>query len=496
MHETYGDLFCEADGDVEIPPRSRLYNLPIADGGPQSDLESLLSYLHRLARRHQVKIKDLMVKVVLPETSIQGVPCSYRFTSEYARSINGYGKYSSELHRVLTALTQVPDLGRGTFLSWRHLFDGKGAGLLHPTRRWCPSCLAEGSASSGDGLAQPLLWACTVVTHCPVHGCPLVETCLKCGAKQAQISDGFTFGRCSACGAFLGWRSSLFESNGLSERQLFVNKAVRQMIAANENVADIARPENFGAGLRCVAKQTHQGVLAQLARAIQIDYKVMLEWIQLEKRPRFDSFIETCYRLGAMPLDLLQSSTEALIPQLRPGSQPLKRPFHKLSAEQLQRAKDVIHGLLDSDDQFVSAKRFAAEIGTSVGHLRYQLPDEYRLLVEHRLKLKAAESQRRAAEKADAVRLVVGDLVQNGRYVSTRMLSSALAEKGISVLCPKVREVAKDELRKMRNDWRPQSVPPLTSQSSGASESLSPAACKHDQASPHSPCLMPKGRAP
>jgi hypothetical protein len=66
--------------------------------------------------------------------------------------------------------SEVPDLGRGTFLHWRHLFDGKGAGLLHPTRRWCPSCLAEGSASSGDGLAQPLLWACTVVTHCPVHG--------------------------------------------------------------------------------------------------------------------------------------------------------------------------------------------------------------------------------------------------------------------------------------------------------------------------------------
>lgn len=458
MLETDDDLFCDASDDVEIPARSRLYNLPLASTGPQSDLESLLSYLHRLARRHQVKIKDLMVKVVLPETSIQGVPCSYRFTAEYARSINGYGKYSSELHRALTALTQVSDLARSTFLSWRRLFDGKGAGLLHPTRRWCPSCIAEGSSSSDDGFATPLLWACTVVTHCPVHGCQLVDACLKCGAKQAQISDGFTFGRCGACGGFLGWRSSLFESDGLSERQLFVTKAVRQIIAANGSLAGFAKPENFAAGLRHIAAQTHHGVVTHLARAIQIDYKVVSQWTQLAKRPRFDSFIEICYRVGVMPLDLLQCSTAAPTPQLRAGSQPLKRPFHKLTAEQLQEARASIRRLLESEDDFVSAKQFAAEIGTSVGHLRYQLHEEYRQLVEHRLRLKAAATQRNLAAKFETVRLVVRDLAQEGRHVPARKLSNALTERGISVLCPHVREVAKDELRKVRNAWSPHPV--------------------------------------
>lgn len=455
LDETYGDLFSDEVVIAEVPPRSRLYNLPMAGGDVEGGHESLLSYLHRLARRHQVSIKDLMVKIVLPETSIQGVPCSYRFTSEYARSINGYGKYATELHRVLTALTQVPHLDRGNFLSWRLLFDGKGAGLLHPTRRWCPCCLAEASSSLNDGYAHPLLWACTVVTHCPIHGCELTDTCLKCHAKQAQISASFTFGRCGSCGAFLGWKAGLFEAGRLSERQLFVAKAVRQMIAANGQAANIGRPENFAAALRCVAMKTHNGVVTQLARAIEIDYKAMSQWVNLEKRPRFDSFIEICYRLGAMPVDLLSAKADDLAPQLRPGSQPLKRTFHKLTSEQLKHARESIAKLVAADDQYISAKQFAAGLGTTVGHLRYQLPQEYRQLVEHRLRVKAGETQRRLVERVALAQAVALELAEGGRYVPARKLISALKAKGLSILCPHVRAAAKGELQRLRREPLP-----------------------------------------
>lgn len=454
MSEQYGDLFADDAPDVAIPPRSRLFNLPLASGEVAGDEEGQLSYLHRLARRHQVRIKDLMVKIILPETAIKGVPCSYRFTSEYARSVNGYGKYATELHGALSRLTLVPNLDRSTFLPWRHLFDGKGAGLLHPTRRWCPCCIADGSTSSVDGHAHPLLWSCAVITHCPIHGCPLVDACLKCQARQAQVSDSYVYGRCGACGASLGWRAGLLEDHQLSDRQLFVAKAVRQMIATGSNAIDIAKPENFAAGLRNVAKQTHGGVITQLARAIHFDYKVMSQWTLLENRPRFDSFIETCYRLGAMPLDLLQSSTQALEPQLRPGSLPLKRPFHKLTDAQLQQVKEAIATVVSSEETYLSAKQLAANFGTSVGHLRYQLPHDHRRLVEHRLRLKAAETQRKVAEKLATVKSVVRELAGHGNFISARKLCAALAAKGISVLCAQVRTAARAELHVIRNDWR------------------------------------------
>lgn len=477
MNNLYGDLFDDATADATIPPRSRLYHLPLADGAVAGDHESMLSYLHRLAHRHQVTVKNLMVKVVLPETAIRGVPCSYRFTSEYARSINGYGKYATELHDALSRLTMVQRLDRSNFLPWGALFNPSGAGLLHLKRRWCPSCIADYSATSADGHAHPLLWACASITHCPIHSALLVDTCLKCDAPQAQISERFSYGRCDRCGTSLGWRAGLLEGDRLSDRQAFVTRAVRQMIAANADVADIAKPENFASGLRHIAKQTHSGVITHLARAIRVDYKVMSNWINLEYRPRFDSFIETCYRLGTMPIDLLRSADQTLKPQLRPGSEPLKRAFHKLTEAQLLEAKKEISTLLLSND-YVSAKQFAASIGTSVGHLRYQIPLEYRALVEHALRVKAAATDRKRVENLALARSVAHELAQQGLHVPLRKLASALEAKGLHIHSPPIRKASKEELRKLRNAWR-QSPTPIR-------DSIAPSSDSNDR-SPEAP---------
>lgn len=245
----------------------------------------------------------------------------------------------------------------------------------------------------------------------------------------------------------------------MSEKQVFTARAVRQMIAAHTEVAEIATPENFAAGLRQVARQTHDGVVRNLARSIQLDHKVLYKWVQMENRPRFDSFIEICYRLGAMPLDLLRSATQELEPQLRPGSQPLQRPFHKLTEAQLQQARETIWKLVGAENRYVSAKQFAADLGTTIGHLRYQLPLEYGALVQHWRKLKAAETQRRRVEKVETARALVRELAQNGRHVPMRRLESALREKGFSLLCPIVRNAARTELREVRGDWQ-SSLPP------------------------------------
>lgn len=280
---------------------------------------------------------------------------------------------------------------------------------------------------------------------------------MKCKAPQAQISDTFSSGRCGTCGSSLGWRAGLLEGTQISERQVFVTRAVRQMIAANTRAAEIARPENFAAGIQNVAEQTHHGEVRNLARSIHLDHKVLSKWVLMEMRPRFDSFIEVCYRLGAMPLDLLVSTTQALEPQLRPGSDPMRRYLHKLTDAQLQQAKEAIAKIVNGQTQFMSAKQFAADIGTSIGHLRYRLPLEYRALVEHRLRLQSAKTQRRIAERVKTARAVARELARDGKNVPMRQLANALREKGCSMLCPHVRDAARAELKRIRAEWRPSS---------------------------------------
>ncbi|WP_290645047.1 hypothetical protein, partial [Aquabacterium sp.] len=112
MPERCLDLF-EAD-DFPLPTRSKLYCLPLLDDGGGAQ-ESLLNYVHRLAREHQLRVMDLLVKVVLPETSVTVHHGRFRFARTDSRTVNGYGKYSEELTAALKRLTLNKQLDRATF---------------------------------------------------------------------------------------------------------------------------------------------------------------------------------------------------------------------------------------------------------------------------------------------------------------------------------------------------------------------------------------------
>ena len=372
MSEHTLDLFVDDNEAPDIPPRSILYHCPLIDERTPRQ-ESLLSYVHRLARAHNLRVMDLLVHVVLPKTGVSVERGRFKFSHEYARTVNGYGKYSTAVSAALRELTGVKSLESATFLPWQSLFDGKGAGLLHQTRNWCPDCLAE-AEERGEALNFPLIWACLSVTHCRTHFCELQSTCMRCGAKQRPICDSAHYGRCVACGTSLAWRSSLFQASRLSLRQDFMVGAVGEMIALGNRAGEVAQPEILGRGLQQVADATHGGSLCRLARAIRLAPKSLRDWTCGAKRPRFDSFLELCYRLGIKPLDLLGDEDVVCVPRLRSGALPLTRPKFKLSPEQLRDVETEMWRNFNSEDAPIRLVDLASKHNTSVGHLRYQLP--------------------------------------------------------------------------------------------------------------------------
>lgn len=450
MPDSKYDLFADEIEAPALPPRSTLYHCPVINEG-RSMQESLLNYLHRLAREHQIRVMDLLVQLVLPRTNVSIHYGRFRFATEYARTVNGYGKYASQVSASLVDLTCVTNLQSSTFLHWSGLFDGKGAGLLHPTRTWCPDCLAE-AESAGEPHNFPLLWSCSSVTHCPIHMCELQSCCAKCSAIQQPICDSAFYGRCAVCGTSLGWRSGLFATHRLPMRQHFITKGLGAMIALGPRAVELATSERFSAGIRRIAEITHDGSYRRLAASLKITPKVMADWVQLNKRPRMDTFLEVCYRLGIDPVDLLQGHLPNSEPRLRPGSLPLSRPFHKLSAENLRAVEAEIHRIVFNDGNPTPLSDLARAFGTSIGHLRYQLPDACKCLLEYNATVGRLISKAKHEDRMRRAKLIVRDLFAQQTHLPRRRVATALAEQGLNIRCPDTRRAAYEEIQRLNDE--------------------------------------------
>src|SRR5690349_6811021 len=108
---------CCANASSVIPPRSNLYHLvPVGIGIPA--VESLTSYIMRLAQAHSVSTRTLVVDQLFP---LYGRPYllhhSLRlFWNEQARALNGTNTSTRDLVRVVEHLTRRSDLHMLTML--------------------------------------------------------------------------------------------------------------------------------------------------------------------------------------------------------------------------------------------------------------------------------------------------------------------------------------------------------------------------------------------
>jgi hypothetical protein len=190
-------------------PRSRLYNLiPIGMDTPW--IESLTSYINRLAWAYRVDTRILVAQEVVPHlcksyhfqssSSLLGAFCR----SE-AMSINSAGESALDWSGTLARLTMRGDLQDLTLCPWAGKIPPQG--LLRAAPAWCPTCYHEWR-EKGLPIYQPLLWMLQIVTVCLRHRRQLEERCLHCQRKQSVIPATIQPGCCTQCLTWLGISSS------------------------------------------------------------------------------------------------------------------------------------------------------------------------------------------------------------------------------------------------------------------------------------------------
>ena len=156
-----------------IPPSSSLHHLEaVGIGTPY--VESLTSYIARLAESHSVlpsvliskKIAPYLKKVFVKSLSSRRL----RALFDRARALNGTGDIAMDFVQALETLTLRSDLCFLTLLNCASILSPRG--LFRGYKAWCPACYQKWRLS-GQVVYEPLLWAIETVKVCLQHHQPL-----------------------------------------------------------------------------------------------------------------------------------------------------------------------------------------------------------------------------------------------------------------------------------------------------------------------------------
>ncbi|MDH3674029.1 MAG: TniQ family protein [Anaerolineae bacterium] len=364
----------------QLPPRSRLYHLcPLGLGTPL--VESLTSYLVRLAQAHCVSVGQLLRHEIAPasdELTFQSGSLSSWFKSFY--TINGLDHFARNFARTLQRLTLHSQLQYLTMLTWAQVLPTKR--LLRPSRAWCPACYQSWS-ETGQPLYDPLLFSLRVVTICPVHHQHLVSQCpyLDCQRPVPFLAARIQPGFCPCCNRSLALFPSELQAPTQDELlwQKWVGLTVGQLLSAAPTLSTPPSKDRIATTLSAYATQLTGGTTKYLAHKLDLPARTLQCWRRGTRLPHLTSLLQLSYRLGTSPLDFLTQDPLVINPtpftflQDNPFLQASRRNIALLKPHQVRTALETA---LTSEEPPPSFTQMVRRLGYQYPSLlRRQFPE-------------------------------------------------------------------------------------------------------------------------
>ena len=305
------------ESHIIIPPRSYLYCMePI--GISTAFVESLTSYLSRLAQMHLVYPGHLLVEELFPLFQRAYLP-----NRHYNNNLTAFWKDSATLNSInlstqdwvqaLEKLTLRNDLRYLTMLAWSEVLSPKY--LLRRSKAWCSSCYREWH-ESGTKRYEPLLWMLEVVTVCSRHNCYLDTQCVnqKCKRHLSMLASHTRPGYCDYCGCWLGELTEPLSVGRVpSEDELkwqkWVIEGVGELLAAAPTLPKRPQSEIFARAVIGQLNTVFDGNVSALARRLQVSRRTIRDWANNAQAPQLDSLLQFCYLFGISPLRLIESDS-------------------------------------------------------------------------------------------------------------------------------------------------------------------------------------------
>ncbi|MEH1867798.1 MAG: TniQ family protein [Nostoc sp.] len=327
-----------------IPPRSRLFSLePIGLGTPY--VESLTSYVVRLAETHSITTSKLVTSEIVPilrqeDSSYTSNKNSYIFSSigsSKARgALNGTGVMSSNLVQALTSLTLRSDLCFLTMLPWAEVIASQKA-LSRHIKAWCHICYNEWQEQE-QVVYEPLIWTLDVIKVCLRHHQRLQTQCPHCYKQLLALEEKTRLGYCSKCQGWLGVVSRIdSDIQCLSENelswQIWVAENIGKIIATAPQLESFPSREVIGKIIYEYVNQATKGNYTDFARFIGNPRTNVGEWCSGRKIPTLITTLQICESLDIPSLDFFRGIIHPI------NNTSINKQYHKQKLQKLDIPK-------------------------------------------------------------------------------------------------------------------------------------------------------------
>lgn len=405
---------------------SRLFHLvPLAIAS--TEIESLTSYIRRLAFAHVVSPSTLVRELVLkPRQQVMATANLMFEPTRISESLNGASASTTVTISALEVLTGRRDLRATTFSALADGIELRSA--FRRFRAWCPACMSEGEPY--DRLA----WSLSAWQTCAIHHIPLRDRCEQCGSRHRPLAARATVTSCPTCRVSLG-RLVTAETVGLPESQRIAGR----LLALQSQGLWLGRESSAGL-IRAAVEET--GGFRPLAKLSGVSPSELIAVASSRVRPSLATFIR-CSVFAPRALDRLEL---ALTPTRIAWAPSAPGDRERRSAPIAPQIKDSLRATLAlPDGNLPSLRSFAKSSGVTPAYLRAALPDGTDQLLARR---KAAVHSRRTQREqrlAVAVSATLAAMAIGGAPWTRRELEARLPRGGL-LRVPALRSIFRSTL--------------------------------------------------
>ena len=297
-----------------IPARSRLFQLePRGIGTPY--VESLTSYIVRLAKAHCLLPTILITKMIAPHLKQTFVKnCTSRSLGilfAKAKTINGCGDIAQDFVRAITILSHNKNLRYLTLLDWSEILMTKG--LFRSHKAWCPVCNQKWLCSSTDNIYEPLIWSIKAVKVCTKHNTLLSERCSHCSQKIPLLTWRSRNGFCSNCEEpLVNSRNQAPEliTNINLKKQEWIANSIGKILELTPSLTYPVSKNQVKNNLNLAVQVLADGNSATLASSLAVPRNTLWGWCQGKSFPTLDNLLNISFRLNISLADLITKDIE------------------------------------------------------------------------------------------------------------------------------------------------------------------------------------------
>ncbi|MEM7590649.1 MAG: TniQ family protein [Cyanobacteria bacterium P01_A01_bin.83] len=424
----------------QLPQRSHLNCLmPIAVGTPS--IESLTSYITRLAQSHSITISTLMTRELAPILDKDYVQKNAKrglsTLLNRGAAINSTGELAQLFADSIERLTLEKNLFALTLLSFRDCLSSKE--LLHKTKSWCSDCYEEWR-STDKTIYEPLLWSFRDVKVCAYHNRLLQTTCFNCDRHIPWLHSKSRIGYCPYCDRWLGSSNDIRKTHELLvlsknelERNLWISNNIGELIACSEENS-IIKQENIAKAIREIVNITHQGNIASFAKFLKLPKNTVWMWAKGKSLPKLKFILDICYCLDISPLSFLKLEPKAF-ESLQINSKRLLSVVNtkrisprNFDAEKIE--KDLKTIISSQNISPPTMKEVAKILGFDVRVISEHFPELCKAISDKHRRDRNRVQARKIEESCQEVRQAVSTLIQRGEYPSEARVSQLISQPG------------------------------------------------------------------